>query len=115
MKIKEAFDNPDKIFFTSDTHFGHANIIKYCNRPHKDVYEMNQDIVTLWNHVVPEDGIVFHLGDFALADSKTIRHVYDSLHGKKYLLWGNHDRGNLEHIHKDKIYDILEITIKDEE
>jgi calcineurin-like phosphoesterase family protein len=39
-------------FFTGCTHFGHANIIKLCNRPFHDVEEMNERLITNWNHVV---------------------------------------------------------------
>lgn len=65
----------DKVFFTSDTHFGHSNIIKYCNRPFKDKDEMNETLISNWNKVVPEDGIVIHCGDFAFAggDKANIR------------------------------------------
>ena len=56
------------IWFTSDTHFSHCNIIKYCNRPFKDVDEMNKILIQNWNNVVRPDDIVWHLGDFALGD-----------------------------------------------
>ena len=58
-----------QIFFTADTHFGHANIIKYCHRPFATVEEMDDALVRNWNAVVSPDATVFHLGDFAL-DSK---------------------------------------------
>ena len=45
MKIKDIVFNKDKLFFTSDTHFFHANIIKHCNRPFTNTYEMNKQIV----------------------------------------------------------------------
>lgn len=32
------------VFFTSDTHFGHANIIKYCGRPYRDVTQMDAEV-----------------------------------------------------------------------
>jgi len=58
--------NPEHTFFTSDTHFNHANIIKFCDRPFKDVELMNETLIANWNRVVGLDDTVFHLGDFCL-------------------------------------------------
>ena len=52
-----------KVFFTSDTHFYHGNIIRFCNRPFKDVEMMNETIIANWNNTIGQDDIVFHLGD----------------------------------------------------
>ena len=52
-------------FFTSDTHFGHENIIKYCGRPFKDVEKMNERLIKNWNEVVKDTDTIFHLGDFS--------------------------------------------------
>ena len=56
--------NPNKVWFTSDTHFNHIGIIKFCDRPFSSVEEMNQALIDNWNSTIPSDGIVFHLGDF---------------------------------------------------
>ena len=58
-----------RVFFTSDTHFNHTNIIRFCNRPFKDVIHMNETIIANWNSVVGPDDIIFHLGDFCLGGS----------------------------------------------
>ena len=67
MKEQEfIFDSSkQKIFFTSDTHFWHVNIIKYCNRPFETIEEMNETIIEKWNSKISKDDIVFNLGDFA--------------------------------------------------
>ena len=46
------------IYFIADTHFNHANIIKYCNRPFENTVEMNEYIIQKWNLVVKEKDIV---------------------------------------------------------
>lgn len=52
-----------KIWFTSDTHFGHKNILRFCKRPWNTVEEMDEGLIQNWNKVVGKDDIVFHLGD----------------------------------------------------
>jgi calcineurin-like phosphoesterase family protein len=80
-------------FFTADTHFGHANIIRYCGRPFASVEEMDEAMIATWNTVVGKEDTVFHLGDFALGtDAKSIRAVFARLNGRKRLIVGNHDR-----------------------
>jgi calcineurin-like phosphoesterase family protein len=81
-----------KVFFTSDTHFGHGNIIKYCNRPFKDVDEMNQALITNWNSVVQPNDIVYHLGDVGFTQPDKLRWILNRLNGSKILLLGNHDK-----------------------
>ena len=59
------FTDASKVFFTSDTHFGHQNIIRFCNRPWATIAEHDQALIDNWNAIVPEDAVVFHLGDFS--------------------------------------------------
>jgi len=81
MRIKENY-NIDKLFFTSDTHFRHKNAIELCNRPFKDLEEMDNTLIENWNSVVPEDGITFHLGDFAFTGKiDTIGEIVSKLIG----------------------------------
>lgn len=81
-------------YFTSDTHFGHANIIKYCGRPFASVEEMDEELIYRWNSTVDPGDTVWHLGDFALVrnDLDRLRGYVERLNGKKLLLLGNHDR-----------------------
>ena len=90
MKKFEKLD-PNKIFFISDTHFGHKNIIKYCGRPFSSVEEMNEKLIENWNKVVGDDCTVFHLGDFALGGQDTWYKVRPQLRGSIRLILGNHD------------------------
>ena len=80
-----------KIFFTSDTHFGHKNILDFCERPFQNIDEMDEHIIANWNAKVGKDDIVFHLGDFAFATNKRWQELIYRLNGKIYLILGNHD------------------------
>lgn len=85
----------DKVFFTSDTHFSHTNIIQFCQRPFKNADEKNEVIITNWNNVVRKDDIIFHLGDFCLGGSAEWSKILDRLNGKIYLILSNHDLKNI--------------------
>jgi calcineurin-like phosphoesterase family protein len=71
-------------------HFGHANIIKYCNRPFANVTEMDNTIIHNWNSVVQPEDIVYHLGDFAVGGGPAIDYLR-RLNGRLIFCWGNHD------------------------
>jgi calcineurin-like phosphoesterase family protein len=77
------------VFFISDTHFGHANIIQYGNRPFADVTEMNQEMVLRWNSAVTKRDTVYHLGDLGMG--KESLELIKHLNGRKILIIGNHD------------------------
>lgn len=79
-------------FFTSDTHFGHANIIKYSKRPYKTVEEMDAELIANWNSVVKPEDRVFHLGDLAFASEARTMRILEQLAGQKFLCFGNHDK-----------------------
>ncbi len=82
-----------RIFLVSDTHFGHENIIKYCNRPFKSAEEMDWEMVRRWNDVVRPDDHVWHLGDVYMGCERGyIDNLLGQLKGKKRLILGNHDR-----------------------
>ena len=81
------------IFFTSDNHFGHANIIKHSNRPYASVEEMDDALVTNWNERVKPEDTIYHIGDFAFKmRTKAINMVMSRLNGHKFLIYGNHDK-----------------------
>lgn len=79
------------LWFTADTHFGHENIIKYCNRPYHDVSEMDNDLIERWNSCVGDDDIVYHLGDFTLGRLDVFQKYCSQLVGNIYVVPGGHD------------------------
>jgi calcineurin-like phosphoesterase family protein len=93
------------IFIISDTHFGHANILKFTDsttgeriRPQfASVEEMDEHMVERWNSVVGDSDIVYHLGDVYFEHG---HRVLPRLKGRKRLILGNHDNGKSEYIQK---------------
>ncbi|NLW32955.1 MAG: phosphoesterase [Fibrobacter sp.] len=81
------------IFFTSDTHFGHKNIIKYCKRPFSSVEEMDDALIENWNKKISLRGnTVYHLGDFANAHrAEKVLEYRKRLNGRIILIEGTHD------------------------
>jgi len=86
-----------RIWVTSDTHFSHANILKYSNRPFESIEEHDEALINNWNSVVGPDDDVYHLGDFAFRDPY---HYAPKLNGNKFLVPGNHDRKYLSDLKK---------------
>jgi calcineurin-like phosphoesterase family protein len=79
-------------FFTSDLHFGHANIIEYCRRPFTSVDRMNAGLIERWNSVVGTGDDVWVLGDVCMGHIDDSLAYVEQLHGTKRLIVGNHDR-----------------------
>lgn len=80
------------IWFTSDAHLDHKNIIKYCNRPFKDVEEMNSTLIKNYNDLVKDEDTVFILGDLAMG-KMGLSYWLDTLKGHKYYIFGSHEKG----------------------
>lgn len=91
----QHFVEKDKIFFTSDTHWGHTNVIKFNNRPFKNTFDMDEGLIQNWNDTVPHDGVVFHLGDVSLCAPARTESILNRLNGKIYLIVGNHEKSVL--------------------
>lgn len=95
-------------FFTSDEHYGHVNllILNFCNRPFKDIYEMDQELIRRHNEVVSSGDIVVHAGDFAVKNRLSVNHYINQLKGEHIFLKGSHDKwikGDIQHIWTKKI------------
>lgn len=92
--LKRLFKKKSQVFLSSDLHLDHRNIIKYCNRPFKDVHEMNYWLIKNWNRTVGKQDMVYFLGDLALTRGNRQRVIgfIRSLNGRKIFIRGNHDR-----------------------
>jgi calcineurin-like phosphoesterase family protein len=97
-----------EVWFTSDTHFGHVNILEYEKeaRPFSNIEEMNEDLIKRWNHTVGTKDVIFHLGDFCFGKSNL--DIAARLNGRKKLILGNHDHYPVsEYLHHfDKVYGV---------
>ncbi len=84
----------NKTFFTSDNHFSHKRIQEFCplTRFGSDVLDMNERMVAAWNAKVPEDGVVWCLGDFSFGGKDSALSYIKRLNGTKHLVYGNHDK-----------------------
>ena len=97
-----------KVFLISDTHFGHDNVIRYCNRPFENVNVMNETILRNWCETVTNKDYVIFCGDFVMGvkDKPYISNeIHKILTGKKFMLKGNHDsRQKLDYVLYDRIF-----------
>lgn len=78
--------------FYSDPHFGHANIIKFCDRPFSSVTDMNRGLVERYNSRITRKDRVLWLGDCFFGSSAEFSKIMGKLNGEKWLVLGNHDK-----------------------
>lgn len=98
-EYKEPFklcpDQYHQVWVTSDTHFGHQNILSYENRVDKlkvtTVEEHDEELIRRWNNVVCKDDLVIILGDFSFKKAEATNELLKQLNGDKVLVRGNHD------------------------
>lgn len=84
--------NDKRFFFMSDPHFYHTNIIKYSNRPFKNVDEMNSTLIKNINITVRPQDELYVLGDFLFGDVKRAEGILNNIHCQnKHYIFGNHD------------------------
>jgi calcineurin-like phosphoesterase family protein len=110
----------NKVWFTSDPHFGHKNVIKYCERPFDSIEEMDEILIDRWNMVIDHDDLIICCGDFSLTNPKSTNEILNKLNGNKVLIKGNHEKSILSNkLNRDMfnggIYDLLNITVIDDE
>lgn len=117
-QIQKTAYQKHNIFFISDLHLGHHNVLKFDGRPFKDVQEMHVELIKNWNSVVKDDDIVYNLGDLSFGNDELDKWFLYSVKGKIHHIMGNHDA--LKSIRKldriEKIYEYgTEITVEDKD
>lgn len=97
MKIKVDVGNGNDVFFISDFHLFHKNVIKFDGRPFNkrdgtpDVEQMHRTIIDNWNDTVTDNDIVFYLGDLCFGRKEWANSIIFALRGKIHFIMGNHD------------------------
>lgn len=98
-------------YFTSDQHFGHANIIRFCDRPFTTVDEMDRAMLTKWNERVTDADDVWILGDLFFRSAR-VKTILEQLKGRKHLILGNHDSSWISRLERSKYFvSVAEIYI----
>ena len=81
------------IYFTSDLHAFHKNIISYDSLPFDSLEEYREYIITTWNNTVSDNDEIYLLGDTCVGGTGgQIKHFLEQLNGTKYLIKGNHEK-----------------------
>jgi calcineurin-like phosphoesterase family protein len=113
MRLKLEHQN---IWFTSDCHFSHANVIKYDKRPFTSAQEMDETMIERWNEEVKDTDVVFYLGDLSFdRDFGRTQAIAKQLKGKIHFILGNHDDDRV--IKKlgvfETVNDYINLSVKD--
>jgi len=110
--MREMNDNMDNVHIWSDQHFGHENIIRYSNRPFRDKFDMDEQLVANHNEVVGENDICLWLGDIAFMKDHKANMMLRRCNGYKILIVGNHDmqKKQLKKLDVDEFHLTYEIT-----
>ena len=106
---------PDQhIYLTSDLHFGHRNVIRFCNRPFVDEKHMAEELIEGWNRKVKPNDFIFSLGDFSWWTGRhEVKKLVERLKGRKYFVPGNHCKeGMYELVHDNPdFHECSDVTV----
>lgn len=92
------------IYFISDLHFGHENVISLCNRPFSNVEEMDEFLIREWNKTVHKNDMVYIVGDMIFRSVKSPEYYLERLKGDKHLIIGNHDSSWMNKVEVSKYF-----------
>jgi calcineurin-like phosphoesterase family protein len=100
------------VYFTADTHFGHAGAKSLYRRPFASVADMDAAMVANWNAVVGPDDEVWHLGDFAVRQkAERVAGLLAALRGRKHLIRGNNDDAVVLAAAWESVGDYAEVSV----
>lgn len=102
----------NNIWFTSDQHFNHKNIIRLAKRPFNSLDEMHSELINRHNSVVNPNDTVIHLGDFSFCSTTKTREILSKLNGRHILVLGNHDRGITSAINAGFVFSTTEMHFR---
>jgi calcineurin-like phosphoesterase family protein len=98
----------NKLWFSSDTHYSHANILHHCNRQFLNIYEHDEVLINNHNSVVNKDDDYFFLGDFAYRCSpERVSEIINKLNGHIYVIIGNHDKPLIQAVKRGLLTNVL--------
>lgn len=105
------------IYFTSDLHFGHKNILKFCARPYLSISEMDNALIQNWNACIKKNEHVYVLGDFSFSNKERTTEIIKQLNGYKIIILGNHDSHAKKMLDMgfDRVFENHKIRINDTE
>lgn len=102
-------------WFTSDTHFRHAKIVKYCTQPFASCEEKDDSIIDSINTLVQPSDTLWHLGDFVWGGRKQLEYYRNRIKCRRVILIkGNHDKQS-DTVYRDVfqgVFTRVEITVK---
>ena len=80
------------VFITADHHFGHTNILRFCNRPFPNIYEHDKELIKRWNSLISKDALIYYVGDLMFRNAKHPLYYKEKLNGEIKIIRGNHDK-----------------------
>jgi len=109
---QKLYDNIN-YWITSDLHFGHHNIMKFCpaTRPWTSATAMDEALIAEWNSKVQPNDVVFHLGDFSFYGIDKTKEILSRLNGTIVFVLGNHDK-SLDSTNLPNKFRLLEVRFK---
>ena len=102
-------------YYIADTHFGHLNVLKHCQRPFSTIDEMDEALINNWNKQVTKKDTVYVLGDMFFRNQRPAIEYLDALKGTKVLILGNHDDKWIKRVDMSRYFSNVTtmLTIKD--